>query len=176
MWFLAKKNQQCSSFFFFPVTTCSAWLIGLCCRFLLSWTTEVGAIYFCSWCNWSAWRLCSALMLLSCLQFAVMSSSVMCLVGAVSPSQMVAHWVCCHWHHPALLIDSWDNGRHTDQMVKQLLYVHMVLLFHGLCCPGFIGSQTKVAPYNNIHQTDDNPEVIFGIKLSLSLFFLVYSL
>lgn len=76
------------------------------------WTPEVDAIYFCSWCNWSAWRLCRALMLLSCLQCAVMSSSVM---SVQSLSQMVARWVCVHWHHPALLL---DNERHTEQTVK----------------------------------------------------------
>lgn len=41
----------------------SAWLILLSCP---CWTTEVGAIYSCSWCNLSAWCLCSALMLPSC--------------------------------------------------------------------------------------------------------------
>lgn len=91
----------------------------------ICWNTEVVAIYthFCSWCNWSAWRLCSALMLLSCLQFAVMSFIIMCLVIAVAGCQMVAHWLPdiilpCLYYIAEIMED-------TEQMVKQLLYIHM---------------------------------------------------
>lgn len=69
--------------------------------------------------------------------FAVCCHVLQCHVIAVSLalSQMVAHWVCCHWHHPALLLDSWDNERHrTDGWAFE--FVHIVLLFICLWCLG----------------------------------------
>lgn len=48
--------------------------------------------------------------------------------SSLSLSDFESHWVCCLWHHPVLLIDSWDSGGHTDKMFKELLYVHMISL------------------------------------------------
>lgn len=171
--FYKSRQDVLKLFRFLPVTTCSAWIIGLCCCSLLPcicWTTEVVAIYmhFCSWRNWSAWRLCSALMLLSCLQFAVMSFIIMCLVIAVAGSQMVAHWLTdiippCLYYIAEIMED-------TEQMVKQLLYIHMCL-FVCVVMDLLVTTEEKwtfTTSYSDIHHTDDN-HIFFGVKLPFSL-------